>query len=97
LIIFYVSYYLLGTEDRLMKNKYCLLHCKKRLSIFPSPAGMSPTELSLARTANLFYSVGQCGKILGGSLPEEKRETGEYFVDLPRGDRQQKVPDHTCN
>jgi hypothetical protein len=26
-----------------------LLHCKKRLSIFPSPAGMSLTKLSLAR------------------------------------------------
>jgi hypothetical protein len=28
------------------------LHCKKRLSIFPSPAGMSLTKLSL--TAKLF-------------------------------------------
>jgi hypothetical protein len=35
-------------------------------------------------------------KILGGSLPKEKREAGKDFVDLPRGDRQQKVPDHTC-
>jgi hypothetical protein len=25
------------------------IHCKKRLSIFPSPAGMSLTKLSMAR------------------------------------------------
>ncbi len=33
---------------------------KKRLTFFPSPAGMSLTKLSLAgKTANLFYSVNQ--------------------------------------
>jgi hypothetical protein len=31
---------------------------KKRLTIFPSPAGMSQTKLSLAgKIANLFYSL----------------------------------------
>ena len=31
------------------KNKMCAaLHCNKRLAIFPSPAGMSLTKLSLA-------------------------------------------------
>jgi hypothetical protein len=50
-----------------------MLHCKKRLPIFPSPAGMSPTKLSLAgnireslvsdipagdgKIGNLFYSI----------------------------------------
>ncbi len=57
-------------------SKYCTenfafypLHCKKRLAVFPFPAGMSPTKLSLAgrlvgdipagneKTAKLFYSV----------------------------------------
>jgi hypothetical protein len=33
------------------------VHCKKRLAIFPSPAGMSLTKLYLAGIANLFYSV----------------------------------------
>jgi hypothetical protein len=41
------------------------LHCKKRLAIFPSPAGMSQTKLFLAannlagegKIANLFYNV----------------------------------------
>ncbi len=27
----------------------CNIHCKKKLAIFPSPAGMSLTKLSLAR------------------------------------------------
>jgi hypothetical protein len=36
------------------------IHCKKKLAVSPSPAGMSLTKLSLAvdgKTANLFFSV----------------------------------------
>jgi hypothetical protein len=33
-------------------------HCKKRLAIFPSPAGMSLTKLSLAeKSLSFFYSA----------------------------------------
>ncbi len=35
-----------GAVSRLRKHAH--IHCKKRLYIFPSPAGMSPTKLSLA-------------------------------------------------
>jgi len=39
-------------SDKIQKIHYgcrcCTLHCKKRLAIFPSPAGMSLTTLSLA-------------------------------------------------
>ncbi len=57
-VIFYVDYHLknLGNLFKLhiqalsfynfMFGKF--LHCKKRLSIFPSPAGMSLTKLSVA-------------------------------------------------
>jgi hypothetical protein len=33
---------------KLSKAKPAAQHCKKRFAIFPSPAGMSITELSLA-------------------------------------------------
>jgi hypothetical protein len=47
------------------KNFTDRMHCKKRLAIFPFPAGMSLTQLSLVsgitagdgKIANLFYSV----------------------------------------
>jgi hypothetical protein len=32
------------------KKKHPYIHCKKRLAVFPSPAGMSLTKLSLAQT-----------------------------------------------
>ncbi len=33
------------------------VHSKKSLAIFPSPAGIFPTKLSLAENNNIFYSV----------------------------------------
>ncbi len=56
-------------KDGLSFSANIALHCKKRLLIFLSPAGMSLTKLFLAgslvsdippgdgKTANLFYSV----------------------------------------
>jgi hypothetical protein len=37
------------------------LHCKKRLAIFPSPAGMSLTQLSKAR--NVFFRSWSVGLV----------------------------------
>jgi len=38
-----------------------MLHCKKRLAIFPSPAGMSLTKLSLARNNFMIPGQGEFG------------------------------------
>ncbi len=38
------------------------LHCKKRLTIFPCPAGMSPTKLSLAGNNLIVHGEGEFGK-----------------------------------
>jgi hypothetical protein len=37
------------------------MHCKKRLAIFPSPAGMSLTKLSLIRNNFIFPAQGEFG------------------------------------
>ncbi len=39
-----------------------ITHCKKRLSIFPSPGGMSLTKLSLAGNNKIFPSQGEFGQ-----------------------------------
>jgi hypothetical protein len=36
-----------GTKIKTAENPLDKVHCKKRLSIFPSPAGMSLTKLSM--------------------------------------------------
>jgi hypothetical protein len=41
---------------------HSLLHCKKRLTIFLSPAGMSLTKLSLAVSNLIIPSQGEFGK-----------------------------------
>ncbi len=38
------------------------LHCKKRLAVFPSPAGMSLTKLSLAGNNLIIPTQGEFGK-----------------------------------
>ncbi len=38
------------------------LHCKKRLAVFPSPAGMSLTKLSLAGNLQIISGQGEFGK-----------------------------------
>jgi hypothetical protein len=38
------------------------LHCKKRLPVFPSPAGMSPTKLSLTGNNDVPAGDGKIGK-----------------------------------
>ncbi len=46
-----------------MYSKYRLnihLHCKKSLAIFPSPAGMSLTKLSLAGNNLIIPGHGEC-------------------------------------
>jgi len=37
------------------------LHCKKRLAIFPSPDGMSPTKLSLRGNNSIIPAQGEFG------------------------------------
>jgi hypothetical protein len=37
------------------------IHCKKRLSVFPSPAGISLTNLSLARNNLIIPGQGEVG------------------------------------
>jgi hypothetical protein len=37
------------------------IHCKKRLAIFPSPAGMSPTKPSLAGDTLIFPQQREFG------------------------------------
>ncbi len=39
-----------------------VLHCKKRLVVFPSPGGMSLTKLSLAGTNLIIPGQGEFGK-----------------------------------
>jgi hypothetical protein len=53
--VFYYQYrlHLKTTPHTNYKETYKKLHCKKRLAIFPSPAGMSLIKLSLAEN-NLF-------------------------------------------
>jgi hypothetical protein len=41
---------------------YIGLHCKKRLAVFPSPAGMSLTKLSLAGNNLIIPGQGEFGK-----------------------------------
>jgi hypothetical protein len=38
------------------------VHCKKSLSIFPSPAGMSLTKLSLAGKNSIILGQGEFGQ-----------------------------------
>ncbi len=38
------------------------IHCKKRLAVFPSPAGMSLTKLSLAGDNLIIPAQGEFGK-----------------------------------
>jgi hypothetical protein len=37
------------------------IHCKKRLAVFPSPAAMSLTKLSLGGNKEIFFSQGEFG------------------------------------
>ncbi len=46
------------------------LHCKKRLAVFPSPAGMSLTKLSLARN-NLLINLFPAMESLVSDIPDE--------------------------
>jgi hypothetical protein len=42
------------------------IHCKKRLTIFPSPVGMSLTKLSLAGNILIIPGEGELGKLHPG-------------------------------
>jgi hypothetical protein len=43
------------------RKKLVILHCKKRLAIFPSPAGMSLTKFTLAENNLFFPGQGEFG------------------------------------
>jgi hypothetical protein len=46
---------------RYVATSHYSIHCKKRLAIFPSPAGMSQTKLSLAWNNKVFPGQGDFG------------------------------------
>jgi hypothetical protein len=46
--------------------KISTVHCKKRLAVFPSPAGMSLSELSLAGNNLIIPAYGEFGKLHPG-------------------------------
>ncbi len=52
---------ILGGE-RFTQRHYQTVHCKKRFLVFPSPAGMSLTKLSLAGKSLIIPAQGEFGK-----------------------------------
>ncbi len=58
------------SENMLSKK----VHCKKKLSIFPSPGGVSLTKLLLAGNNQIFPGQGEFGQWHPGS-GRENRET----------------------
>ncbi len=69
-----------SSTERLMKSNFQtkILHCKKRLAVFPSPAGMSLTKLSLARNNRIIPLQGEFGGLVTSRLGTGKRIT--FFV-----------------
>jgi hypothetical protein len=58
-----VVYWLSKLSEIAMFGGFSLyMHCKKRLPVFPSPAGMSLTIRSLAGNNLIFPGQGQFGK-----------------------------------
>ncbi len=51
-----------GKSLALWQTTCTSIHCKKRLAVFPSPAGMSLTILSLAGKNQIFPGQGEFGK-----------------------------------
>jgi hypothetical protein len=49
-------------EALLQQPLVLLMHCKKRFAIFPSPAGMLLTELSLDRKNLIIPAQGEFGQ-----------------------------------
>ncbi len=53
------------------------IHCKKRLAVFPSPAGMSLTELSLAGNNLIIPGQGEFGV---SDIPAGEWKTAKVFL-----------------
>jgi hypothetical protein len=51
-----------GSAKDITSDRHRFLHCKKRLSIFPSQAGMSLTKFSLAGNNLIIPGQGELGK-----------------------------------
>jgi hypothetical protein len=45
-----------------LRDGHSLLHCEKKFTIFPSPAGMSLTKLSLAGNNLIILGQGEFGQ-----------------------------------
>ncbi len=45
--------------NKFIPDLHSLVHCKKRLAIFPTPAMMSLTKISLAGNNHIFPSQGE--------------------------------------
>jgi hypothetical protein len=78
--------WLMGSGYRVVLGGRAWVHCKKSLTILPSPAGMSLTKLSLAentwqgteKSPTFFYSV----LIFYASAPSKQKPSFIPFYDL---------------
>jgi hypothetical protein len=50
------------TRNKIIATKYIHIHCKKKFAIFPSPAGMSLTKLSLDGNNLIIPAQGEFGQ-----------------------------------
>jgi hypothetical protein len=58
----FVSLETMASKHRQQIGNFAIyLHCKKRLAIFPSPAGMALTKLSLAKNNLIITGQGEFG------------------------------------
>jgi hypothetical protein len=62
-------------------TKYTVVHCKKKLAVFPSAAGMSLSKLSLA--GNNFI-IPEARESLVNDIPAGDRKTINLFLQCSR-------------
>jgi hypothetical protein len=61
------------------------LHCKKRLAVFPSPAGMSLIKLSQGGNNLIIPSQGELGKLHPGWGRENRKSFITVYYPRPPG------------
>jgi len=57
-----------------------ILHCKKSFSIFPSPAGISLTKLSLGGNNDVIYKLFPPRESLAGDIPVGDGNIKRFFT-----------------
>ncbi len=70
-----------GLNDFIWVSAPERLHCKKRLAVFSSPAGMSLTKLSLAKNILIIPAQGGFGK----GHPDWGQENRKLFLQCREG------------